>query len=162
MLGASMQVRIHEYLFDLPDPYQEGHQLSLAEAQALNKLRAENIRNNMAKVIDEARAKLEPGQLLPSDEFAALRAQIDLYASNYQFQLRHVARRNPDLLAEQTHTLAREIVRAARARAGDALDGPAFEAEVAMLAATHEVQVKAQERLALLAIVSGDAVEDLL
>lgn len=71
--------------FDVSAPYSEGHSLTEAEARALNQTRAENIRNNMAKTIKEAKEK--HGETLPAEVAEELRAAVAKYDTEYEFTL---------------------------------------------------------------------------
>lgn len=67
--------------FTIADRYAEGQALSANEASALNQLRRENIRNNLASQIKD---------LVESGAFDETQAQatVDTYASSYEFGVR--------------------------------------------------------------------------
>jgi len=89
-----MKIRIRQYTFDLRDRYTPGHCCTAGEAQALNQQLAENIRNNIDRLVVDAVAVLPPGQLLSLEAQQALQARISEYESRYEFQTRHISRRN--------------------------------------------------------------------
>lgn len=80
-----MKIRIGQYAFSVPTRYRAGHELSQNEADALNGLRAENIRNNVKRWVDEATRGLTPGELLTPDALSALQDKVSEYARDYEF-----------------------------------------------------------------------------
>lgn len=83
-----MKIRIGNYPFNIPQRYRVGHELSQNEADALNGLRAENIRNNVKRWVDEATRGLQPGELLTPDAISALQDRVSEYAASYEFGVR--------------------------------------------------------------------------
>src|SRR5258706_10941509 len=81
----SMQISIKQHAFSVRGPYSEGTRLTKAEAQALNGLRAENIRNNVFKLVMEALGTADPGQVLPASSHQELQEKITEYDLKYQF-----------------------------------------------------------------------------
>ena len=73
------QITISGHSFNVPVRYEEGHELTAGEASALNQTYHENLRNNFAKKVKDAGA---------SPDTAALQAELDTYANDYQFGLR--------------------------------------------------------------------------
>jgi hypothetical protein len=86
-----MKIRIRQYAFEISTPYSSGHVLTDLEAQALNALRAENIRNNMSKVVQRELNCLGEGEALPSEVLADLTARITNYDKVYSFSPRFAA-----------------------------------------------------------------------
>lgn len=80
-----MKIRIGQYFFVVGSPFQAGHRLSQNEADALNGLRGENIRNNVKKVVDKATEALPPGEILTSADLSDLQDQVSEYARTYAF-----------------------------------------------------------------------------
>lgn len=80
-----MKIRIDQYFFNIPTRYRVGHELSQNEADALNGLRAENIRNNVKRWVDEAKKTVPIGELLTPDSISALQDRVSEYASEYEF-----------------------------------------------------------------------------
>lgn len=80
-----MKIRIDQYAFAISTKYRAGHELSQNEADALNGLRAENIRNNVKRKVDEAKKDLLPGELLTPDALSALQDYVSEYARDYEF-----------------------------------------------------------------------------
>lgn len=71
--------------FNVPAPYVAGHVLSENEASALNGLLHENLRNNFAAKVKKAREGVPEGEAV---DIAALQAELDTYASTYEFNVR--------------------------------------------------------------------------
>lgn len=73
-MPATETITIQKRTFTVPNPYAEGHVVSANEANALNQVFHENIRNNLAKKLPEVDADAQ--------------AAIDAYAKTYQFGVR--------------------------------------------------------------------------
>lgn len=73
------QITISGHSFNVPVRYEEGHELTAGEASALNQTYHENLRNNFAKKVKDA------GE---APDIAALQAELDNYANEYQFGVR--------------------------------------------------------------------------
>ena len=58
MTKTAREITIQGVLFAVSTPYNEGHVCTEAEAAALNQVRCENIRNNMASKVKAAQAEL--------------------------------------------------------------------------------------------------------
>lgn len=96
-----MQVRIKGYTFQLSEPFEAGGVLTKGEAQALNSLKAENVSNNLRKLVSDAVAGLPEGELLAEDTIAGIQATITNYDLAYQFPEKHQPRlRVGDIEAE--------------------------------------------------------------
>lgn len=89
-----------------PAPYAAGHALTENEASALNGLLGENIRNNLAKRVQEAVDKAkEAGTPL---DVAALQAELDKYAEGYEFGTSRVT----DPVVKVARELAEKTIKA--------------------------------------------------
>jgi hypothetical protein len=73
------QITISGHSFNVPVRYEEGHELTAGEASALNQTYHENLRNNFAKKVKDAG---------DGADVAALQAELDKYANEYQFGTR--------------------------------------------------------------------------
>lgn len=155
-------IRIRQYSFKLSTPYGQGHQLSLAEAQALNSLRAENIRNNVSKIVLDEVAILAEGQLLSSQKLEYLQQQITEYDLSYQFVTKHTPARRPGQLEIEAKIVATDLVLERCHAKQLSLSDADFQAEVEFLQTTDEVQDKARTRIAARSQIAASAVEDLL
>lgn len=77
----SEQITIAGEVFHAPVRYEEGHELTAGEAAALNQTYHENLRNNFAKKVKDAK---DGG----SFDLAALQEEFSQYAEDYQFGVR--------------------------------------------------------------------------
>lgn len=68
----------------VPAPYQGGHVMTQGEADAMNQLFAENLRNSFSKRIKTA-LDANDGKLLSPEALADFQVQMDTYASKYSF-----------------------------------------------------------------------------
>jgi len=71
-------------------PYDEGHELTLYESQAMNQTRCENLRNNFASNIQKAckEAKVENAAELSDEVKAQLQHDFETYSEAYEFGAR--------------------------------------------------------------------------
>lgn len=92
--------------FQVYEPYAEGHTLNANEAASLNQTFAENVRNNFAKKVAEAKEK--------GDDPADLQSDLDAYMSSYEFGVRTGGGgRITDPVQAKAMDLARDKVREA-------------------------------------------------
>jgi hypothetical protein len=75
------QITIAGEIFNAPIRYEEGHELTAGEAGALNQTFHENLRNNFAKRVKDAK---EAGSI----DMIALQTEFDKYAEEYSFGVR--------------------------------------------------------------------------
>lgn len=141
--------------FTISEPYAAGYVLVREEGQALNLLRAENIRNNLAPMVERELAKLLPGEALSPAARAELQQRVTQYDRGYKFQPRHRPRQS-QLQAEIT-AVARERVEA---------ELPDCEPEdrerrAMLLAGDADVQIEAARRIAERQRVADGGIEDL-
>lgn len=81
-----MKIRISQYAFEVGEPYQAGHVITAIEAKELNRLRAENIRNNVRRIfVDQALQNVPDGQLLDANKLFDLIQKVESYARLYAF-----------------------------------------------------------------------------
>lgn len=114
--GTQVQeITIQDWLAKIPAPYLPGHALNENEAGAFNQLFAENIRNNFAKKVKDAREKAEKdgGQV----DFDTLQSELDAYAATYEFGARKGGGGGDSTLPKDpvqraAHILARDKIRA--------------------------------------------------
>ena len=95
--------------FEVSTPYSAGpHELSVGEAHALNQTRAENIRNNMARLIKENSEKPEDQQI--SDD--ELQAKVTEYDNAYEFGVRQAGSGfSRDPIMVEARALVKEAIR---------------------------------------------------
>jgi hypothetical protein len=83
---STIVFHIGHYDFTIPARYQAGHPLTEGEAQALNQLMTENIRNNVSGWVRKA---ARDHITITAEIHEALQTQIHAYALEYQFQPRN-------------------------------------------------------------------------
>ena len=112
--GKRQRLQIQGTFFEIDSPYEEGYSLKANEASAMNQLLGENIRNNMATTVRNAKlkaagwsdeqikqAKVEQmtpvadSTTLSDDQISELQETIDEYVSSYQFGVRTGRARSP-------------------------------------------------------------------
>lgn len=159
---ATKTITIQGLNFDVTAPYGEGHQITEAEAKALNQVRAENIRNNFAKRIKDAKEK--HGDELPQEVVQELTAAVAEYDASYEFTLANTgngAARVTDPVEREALSLARGAIRAKAKESGKRILPANHEGEVgenditkerfdelvAELAAREDVQKLARKRV---------------
>lgn len=103
--------------FSIPAPYAAGHHLTEGEANALNQTWAENVRNNQASKVKEAK---EAGTFI-QDVF---QGRIDDYCESYEFGVRSGGGgRTSDPVMGEALNIARDMVRKALVAKGFRLSG---------------------------------------
>lgn len=109
---TTKEITIQGLVVPVLQPYTEGHTITAAEAAALNQVRAENIRNNTAKLVKEASKDLAEGEMLADDVVASLRGKIAAYDAEYIFTLASVGagRTVRDPIEAEARKIARGLV----------------------------------------------------
>lgn len=93
------------HMFQVAEPYAEGHVLTEGEADALNQTFRENVRNNLASDVTEAKKN---GAI----DLEALQKTIDDYANGYEFGVRGGGGgRIGDPVEQAAMEMARDMVR---------------------------------------------------
>jgi hypothetical protein len=107
---ATQTLAIDGITFTAPAPYAEGHTLSVAEANVLNQVFAENLRNNFRKRVADSKekAKKEGHESLPQDVLDSLIADFTKYANDYEFAGKRQSRGPVDPVEREAMKLARE------------------------------------------------------
>jgi len=141
--GENGQILIQGINFRVPKPFKDGHECSAGEANALNQTLAENLRNNFATTVKEA--KDQNGEDLGDDVIAQLQEELDDYAAEYEFGAGRVGGPR-DPVRSEAMRMAKEQIRDALKRRGVALKNVAAEA---ITAAAEKLLVKNPEILAL-------------
>lgn len=158
-------ITIKQYQFGLSDPYDEGHELTLAEAQALNALRAENIRNNGARALERLQGRAgTKGELMTSHELEEFRKVILRLDRDYVFQ----RRRDPQAIVRtgtidaECRLVAIERVERQMRSLGIEMGPSEFEAAVETMASDRATLDVARERLQAKIKASQEFMEGLL
>lgn len=159
-----MKIRIGQYAFAVGTRYAAGDTLTANEADALNGLRAENIRNNVKKLVDRATAALSPGQLLTPAELSELQDAVSAYARDYSFGERREPkggiRQTP--FEQELRAVASERVEAQQRQLGVELSAEGFEASVEANCKLAPVIEEARQRVAARSAIASKALEELL
>jgi len=133
MPEATKDITIQGITFPVGQPFHEGYVLTVADAHVLNQTYAENIRNNVAGIVRDAKRKAaaEAGFFKPAegdaplvgDEAQApidemdldeLRAKIAAYEDDYEFAVGGRGPRAPvDPVAREALNQAKDLVKAA-------------------------------------------------
>lgn len=141
-----------EFPFHVAAPFVEGHPLTAGEAQALNQLRSERIRENCRPAFAAAAGSAISG--VPSaDALQEVQQRISRYDENFQFIERHEAAERPLAITP----IQREALELAR---GAVPDG-ASDAEIELLAASIDLVQEATERVRVRAEVARSGIEAL-
>ena len=138
---ARKDITVKNKIYSIPTPFAEGHVCTQNEANALNQLLAENVRNNIA-------GKLKNGSDISQEDF-------DAYVASYDFGVRAVVTKDP------VEKIMRELVEAkinqqlaAKGLSKKSMETEKYnEAVEKAIEANREVlQARAREILALRAI----------
>lgn len=123
------EVTIAGKSFFLRSPFSEGHPLTAGEAQQLNQVRHENVRNNCAKMVKEW-----------TGDAAELNAKVDKYDAEYVFALREASegRAPSDPITTEARQLARLAIKGALEAQGVKADGKQIAAAIEALLAHPE------------------------
>lgn len=159
-----MIISIKGFQFEISAPYQPLHQLTPGEAQALNSLRAENIRNNVAKLVNDAIAEQPEGLelTLPESIVAEIQAKITSFDSNYVFKPRHEPKPRPGPIDDMIRQVARERARAIIVAELGIIDAERVAELALQLVNNEEIRDEAARRASHLAKVANSGLEDLL
>ena len=146
-------VTIQKTSFQIPQPFEEGHVCTGAEANSLNQTVCENVRNNTAKKVQDG--------LAAGKSIEDLQVEIDEYVKGYEFGARRAGGRSGDPVRQKGMESAREKVREALKKKGVVLkDIPAAEitahAEKAL-----EKHPQILERAAAIIAAQNEALEGL-
>jgi len=100
---------IHKYQFTVSDLYSPGpHELTDNEAQTLNSVRADNIRNNAYKWVEEAERNTTTS-LLDSESLRSIQSRISELDARYELAPRKPFRSSP--LQDMLRIVAMERIR---------------------------------------------------
>lgn len=102
-----LSIRLKHYQFIVTSPFAEGTVLTQAEAEALNALRAENIRAVANKLLGQI-VPQGAGDLLTPVQLADLQARITEYDHKYSFPLKHRPRQRQSDIDAEARQIAEE------------------------------------------------------
>lgn len=148
---ATKTITIQGLTADVLAPYAEGHKVTEAEAAALNQVRAENIRNNTARLVKGAIAEneVEDAEGLPEEVVEDLLGKIAEYDESYEFNMASVgAGRTPtDPVEVEAKKIARQLINAQiKAKGGKVsdIDKDKYNAALATVAAREDIREQAK------------------
>lgn len=103
------EITIQGVLVKVSQPYEAGHQITEAEAKALNQVRAENIANNNRKTIKDMLEEAGGDASKVAKKAAEI---VAAYDAEYEFTLASVGggRTKLDSLTKEARSIARELV----------------------------------------------------
>lgn len=164
---SAKEITIAGSIFSVSQPYAEGHTITEAEAKALNQVRAENIRNNMASKVKAAVEGTAKEGDPTADTIAAAVAEYD---AAYVFTLASVGggRKSSDPTEVEALRIARGTfadwaaskkltVKAIKEKIGD----EAYDAKIAEIAERDDVVKEAKRRVKARQASAADAMGDL-
>lgn len=143
--------------FTVPRRYEEGHTLSTEEANALNGLLTENIRNNFSKTLEKM---ISDGK---TDE--EINAAFAAYAEGYAFAGRRSTRAPVDPVQREAEKIATAKLDEALRKMGKSrknLADGVFDKHVTELASKQEIQDEAKRRVETTKAIATDSLTDLL
>ena len=152
-----MKIRVSHYSFHLSAPYSPGHLLGLAEAQALNALRAYEIQKRFTSRVSAA---APAGSFLSTQAHRDLQQELDGIDAAWVFRERQEDRWAMLALDTLVWQVATEVA-SVRLRGRGASEDEIV-ALARLLEPTDEVQDEARSRLAARERALAGALEDLL
>lgn len=162
---ATLVLRIRGHHFTIPKRYQPGHSLTPGEAQALNQLMTENVRNNLDQEVIraiQAQGQIDEAALLPAAIHLELQARIEAYAERYQFELRPESRGRKSALELEIEAEANDRAVQEAQASGRELNDPVIQAMINAWLVDPGVHETARSRLETRRKVALESLEDLL
>lgn len=163
-------ITIAGHEFPVSQPYVAGHAITEAEAKALNQVRAENIRNNMASKVKAAYAEEDRKEDDPTPE--TIGALVAEYDAAYEFTLASVGggKRPTDPVEVEALRIARELFAAAISKKGitvkafrERFTEEVYQAKLAEIAeretVVKEAKRRVKERQAQAELALGDDID---
>lgn len=145
------EITIAGYTFDAPTPYAEGHPLTANEAGVLNQTYHENLRNNFAKKVKDAK---DAEGTISDDKLSELSSAFAEYAQSYEFGVRlsggggGAAKLDP--VEAEARSIAKTMVtQAIREKGGKVkdVDKDRLETAIATLAGREDIVKLAKKRV---------------
>lgn len=150
------QITIQGLTFNTPRPYAEGYTLKSNEADALNNLLGENLRNNFRQRVLDAKEK---GEL----DHAALQAEFDAKAAEYEFGARRGGggtAQPKDPVEREAYAIAREKIKARAKQLNRTVDAETINEMIpGLLEKYPEIRTQAQQIVATRQSVSIEELE---
>lgn len=151
---ATKQITVQGLTAVVLAPYAEGHVVTEAEAAALNQVRAENIRNNTARMVKAAikEAEVEDAEGLSEEKVTELLQAIETYDKEYEFNMASVGggRTPTDPVEVEAKKIAKQLINAQLKEQGKKVgdvDKDKYAAAVATVAAREDIRQRAAEAI---------------
>ena len=161
-MAESIQIAGHS--FNIADRYEEGHELTANEASALNQVRRENLRNNFARKVEDAKNGAE--KVEDSNTLADLQGQLDRYAEDYEFGVRTGGGAVRDPVMNEAMRIARDKITEHLKRKGikkkDQESSKITEAAKKLIDRNPEIMELAKQRVAETQAAAASELEDVL
>ena len=163
---ANKEITIQGVVFEVTQPYVEGHVVTEAEAKALNQTRSENVRNNMAKAVKDANTAAGEGNPLSDDVLTSLGQAVAEYDAAYVFTLASVGggRKSRDPVEVEANKIARAAIMGKLKEMGKKVadvDKDALAAKVAEVAASDGVMKAAKKAVKDREALAASALDNL-
>lgn len=153
------QITIAGETFNAPVRYKEGDELTAGEASALNQTFHENLRNNFAKKVKDAKEKGDYDN-------EVLQLEFDDYAKEYQFGVRTGGGPVRDPVLAEAMAIAKSQIRVALKKKGVKLNLVAAaaitEAAQKLIARTPQIMELAKQRVEEAQAVAASDLSDLV
>ena len=162
---STQSIAIDGLAFTAPAPFYEGHSLSSAEANVLNQVFAENLRNNFRKKISDAKAKAQKdGVAFEGELVNALASEFTTYAQSYEFAGKRQTRTPTDPVEKETIKLARDRLREHFKQKNfdikSLAEGQFDKLVTDLIARKPEIRERAKERVAIMQSLAADMTID--
>lgn len=155
------EITIQGIPFEYTNKYAAGHSLNEAEANQLNTVLGENLRNNFASNVKKAKEEAGEGMELSEDTLATLRTAFAEYEQTYVFAGKRAARAPSDPVKAKARKMARETIEAALRSKGikpaDLAEGKMDELIDAYLEKHPEVSDEAKRQVEATKAAAADA-----
>lgn len=160
-----MRLQVQHYEFHLNDKYHPGQTIDASDALALNRTRADAIRNILSRRVesDIERRGLGIGEFLSIEDIGEIQSWLNATAEEFSFSFRSEPRPKIGTIDQEAREIAESQV------ISEELDGPQGapigrdrERRIRALMALPEIQAEARARLSAQAHIGQSSLEDLL
>lgn len=158
-----MQIRVKSYTFQLSEPFQPGQAISLGEAQALNGLRAERLREQASKAISTAEAGSPDGLLSPA-QLIQVTERVQQLDAEHEFLPRKgpLGSTRPGAIEAEARAIAAEAIASALSAWEQTRTPAEIEQFTRLYMERPDVQELARKRVAERQRVAAAGIEGLL
>lgn len=113
---ATKLITVQGVKVSVPQPYTEGHVLTENEANALNQVLAENLRNNQASQMRKVKDQCEKDGTEYKPDPEAVQKEMDEYVTEYEFGVRKAGAASTahlDPVEKEMQTMAKNAIKTA-------------------------------------------------